>query len=253
MDNKLGVSGSAKIKVQIIEDNYSFKSLRFLTIEITRLLHDSIMMKGEDGEVSLEIDNSFDRVAHSVRTGTVVAIPEKLIVGNGRDKMPWRVPNEIEVGDLALFSYDPITRILNGTDPLFMWKDRYFILVPYYNVAMVKRNGKIIPVNGYVIMEPVSINDEDKLLGYHQKFLTPDAIGKFTSEKIGIIRYLSAPVEYYYGVPAAVDDMELEVGDVVLYRPKMDIPLEDDLHREFLPIKGLFKIQRRYMLAKLLK
>lgn len=248
----MGVHGSAKVKVHEIEDIDKFVSLHYCVVEITALMHDKITIKGSEGSMELEIDNSFDRVAHSVRTGTVIRVPEHLSVGNGRDKMPWRVPKEVQPGDIALFSYDSITRVLNGTDPIFIYKDRIFLLVPYHNIAMVKRNGEIRPVNGYVIMEPISIDEEDKLLKYHQLLKTPDAIGKFTSDKIGIVRYVSAPVEEYYGVPQAVDDFTVEVGDVIVYRPKTDIPLEDNLHTEFLPIKGLFKIQRRYMLLKLL-
>lgn len=252
MMNNLGVHGSAKVKVQEIEDIDKFKSLHYVVIEITALLHDKVMIRVNDEKMALEIDNSFDRVAHAVRTGTVISVPEHLPMGNGRDKMPWRVPKEVQAGDIALFSYDPITRVINGTDSIFIYKGRIFLLVPYSQIAMIKRNGEIKPVNGYVIMEPISIDDEDKLLHYHQLLKTPDAIGKFTSDKIGIVRYISEPVSEYYGVPQHVDDFTVAVGDVIVYRPKTDIPLEDNLHQEFLPIKGLFKIQRRYMLLKLL-
>lgn len=249
MDNKTGVSDPSKIRIYTIEDINSFKPLHLVLVEITKLMHESIKY----GSLELFVNNSFETVAHSIRTGTVAKLPiVPLRIGNGRSFTPWKTTLEIEVGDTILFSYDGAVRVLHGTDYLYVYQDRLFLLIPYSDIAMCKHNDVIKPVNGYIIMEPFDLEQEDKILNYGQFIHTPESIKRIYSDKIATIRYLpDSQIDEYYGVPQACDSYELKVGDVVVYRPKTDVQLEDELHNDFLPIKGMFKIQGRYLLLKL--
>jgi len=108
---------------------------------------------------------------------------------------------------------------------------------------------KIIPLNGYCIIEPV-INEEYQKLEKKYKELeldVPKQLMKKFSAKYGIVKYLGKP-NRAYRTPGS-DGGDIKVGDRVILRRIANITLEYEYHATFDGRKKYFRVQRRYIMA----
>jgi len=119
----------------------------------------------------------------------------------------------------------------------------------YYPVDDNDDYHKIIPLNGYCIIEPV-INEEYQKLEKKYKELeldVPKQLMKKFSAKYGIVKYLGKP-NRNYRTPGS-DGGDIKVGDRVILRRIANITLEYEYHATFDGRKKYFRVQRRYIMA----
>lgn len=204
--------------------------------------------------VSIFIDTSYEPELHAEVVGEVIRIPETVFLRKGKlyldeDK---RVPVEIQVGDMAYYSYLAIRKALTEKfDGKAVVEDKeLYVLISYENIFMVVRNGVPIPVNDYLLIEPTY----DEMLAEKKKcedsgFEFPknveDEMKKNT--QYGIVRYAGTNLSHENGFK----DEDLKVGSKVIIAKFADIPLEQEIHQTFEVGKTLFRVKRKDVLMVL--
>jgi co-chaperonin GroES (HSP10) len=109
--------------------------------------------------------------------GEVVAVPRSV-----KKRMDYKgfSPKDIQVGDQAIFSYQVIynlEELLNGKFKYLNqlnYKKNEVFLADITNIFAVIRDGQIIMVNGYVMLQ--NISEPSKLIIVSQKKVTPNAV-----------------------------------------------------------------------------
>lgn len=114
---------------------------------------------------------------------------------------------------------------------------------------------KIIPLNGYCIIEPVRNEEYEELEKKFKKLKLrmPGYLKKKYSVKYGIVKYVAKPNKEYLEVYAHIqdsdDNCDIKAGDKIVMRKSADIPLEYEHHASLEGRKKFFRVQRRYILA----
>jgi hypothetical protein len=230
-------------------------------------------MDMEKGNVSgLAIDTSFNPHEHAPRVGIVVSVPETLHFDeNDTSGMPWKTSMEIEEGDEVTYHYlsamvaeDPTTPKFfefNGEKYYFIKYDRVFTAKRLNGLgrAKLRRSGMTAPVpfpeswydivclNGFVLVEPIS-NQEDEQ--YRKWLEIPDK----KDATLGRISHVGSCISNYGAVYAdyhGPDMDDLVVGDVVAMDRNCNIPLQYKFHANIKEDKEFYRVQRRYVLAKI--
>ena len=153
----------------------------FVTIE--KRFQDEV--KTESGIVFYK-DTSFKQEDNSTTFGTVVAVPDKFDRAMGTEDFKANV----QVGDKLYFNFlvtvDDENRIeIDGKE---------YWMVDYFNAIALVRDGKVMPVGDYILIEPIEEKIESSLI-------IPDVVQK----------------EKTRGRIFASNDPEVEVGDEVEY------------------------------------
>jgi len=165
------------------------------------------------------------------RYGIVAKLPDYLkfnYTGRDSQKMDWSSEIEIQQGDMVWFVY-----YLAITCTILIVENKKYWVFPYQFLIVAKRNEKIICLNGYCLF--TRINE-----GLQSKFLK---LKEVINKQKGIVKYVGSPnKEYkpnYNGELDAVmpskryDDIEVEPGDKVIFRNKVELILEPKEHRTF--------------------
>lgn len=217
------------------------------------------------GGTTIYIDNTFEEEKHIPVTGRVMAFPAKLYynnqVGNSHS-MPWDVDMEIRVGDDVIFYYMAAINCMgtldNPTGNGKYFKDPdggEYIMITYDNLFLARRDQQIIPLNGYLILEPI---EDEEFLRVKERF----AKAKLTlpknyvqiCAKEGIVRFLGSPIREYRdrdknGELRFTDEgVDIRHGMRVMIRKAADLPLEYDVHASLEERKRFLRVQRRYIL-----
>ena len=214
----------------------------------------------------LRIDITYEKEKHAPTSGVVMAVPEKLfyhqkepsVVGKptphysmlSPDPHPnstsFDVDMEVEVGDEIYFHY--LTKSTSESQGLtfFNTKDNSVnYLIPYDQCFVVKRKGEIIPINGYLIAERITVS-KDKI----GSLVLPDSLRKKDSIKFAKIVHVGSPVRGYRGEH---DICELNIdtvpGDIVAYDKNSDIPIQYEYHNQLDGKKRYVRMQRRDLSA----
>jgi len=153
-------------------------------------------------------------VYHQIdRVGEVVMNPSKLCY-NYKDKtgvsLEWLPEFETEIGDIVWMRQiesNIATRIQVGNDK--------FKIIRYDGLSVAKRNGKVVCLNGLVLLESFE-TDMSKLI------IAP----KLQNKHYGIVKYLGSKNKDYKSnwvyqngwknVTGYTDDIELSIGDKVM-------------------------------------
>lgn len=177
----------------------------------------------------------------------VYKLPERLYYdeNNPHHSMPWDCDMEVCEDDTVWFSplesRNAVTIVCEG---------KGYKLIPYQDLWVAKRDvyvnkwtippqkkEVVIPLNGYVILEPVfKVNDSP---------LAIDKKGEWDKTK-GIVRFFGTPNRAYQG-NAHTDFQDLQEGDVILLNPGTPlVPLERvKYNAHFLNEELFFVTQRR--------
>jgi co-chaperonin GroES (HSP10) len=194
----------------------------------------------------LMIDTDERKYYHASVSGTVVAVPEKLIY-YGREAQDIRhkgrirsrtdqiklghynqygtsfdVPVEVKVGDKVMFKHMSIA----GSD--FMGTK---IPVLYDMLILRYSDNEVYPLNGYILVEPIEreiIGETVEMKGY------------------GTIAHLGCKVGHYKDYPRFKDG-DVNVGDFIMFHRSYSIQVETELHRKL--DKRYFYLHRRNVLA----
>lgn len=192
------------------------------------------------GDAELKLVTAFDEFKHKCCTGTVVQLPEQLIFNRKKGYLCQKFDTQIElqIGDRIIFHYLAMNTARKMYDKHLL-KDipPDHTLIPYDQIFVAIRNGEVIPVNGYLLVEPA---DEE----INTSLIIPDALKKKATKR-GFIRYMGKPVNGYRDYEDwGADSDDVKVGDEVLYRECNCVPLEYSLHQTLEKGRTLYRMQR---------
>jgi hypothetical protein len=215
--------------------------------------NDSIRLKNG---CELFIDQTFEPEKHAQVVGTIYGLPSHLTYsGIANKNMPWLTPLEAKIGDKCIVYY---LSIINALKPqaqryILEGKNRYVFIEYQYLYALI-RDGKIIPINGYCLIEPVedpAITAERARM--NKLGLEHVVLGSRSSTNVtyGIVRHLSTPNRQYVDYGQTDEGVDVSVGDTVVMRKTTDIPLQYSLHAKLDGGAKYLRVQRRNLLAKI--
>jgi co-chaperonin GroES (HSP10) len=204
----------------------------------------------------LQIDTSYEPEKHVVRMGTVKEVPEKILFSKSdRNIMPWDTDMELKVGDRVIMYY---LAVINCISPEKRWfyveNGKIIIFITYNNIYAAIRDGEIIPINGYVLVEPmedpewVSMQERIKQGG----LLVPD-MRKLSNKNVvyGKIAYLASPIRTYYDEHKSDENINVKVGDEIVMKKVRDIPMEYEYHTKVDGGRKLYRCQRHDIIGTL--
>lgn len=186
----------------------------------------------------LYLETVFNPQDHVPVTGEVVKVPETLYY-NQKDKsesLQWKTHMEVLPGDIAFFEYFAALMALAGKvdpaqqyqEPKYLeYKGELYIFLKYDALMFVKREEKIIPVNGFMICEPI-----EKELKTSSNLILPKSLQKKESNKFAKVYYVgSTNDEYLDGKYKDVED--IKPGNIILFSPYANQRVEYSLHQKF--------------------
>jgi len=163
------------------------------------------------------------------------------------------------VGDYVIFYY---MSSVNALDPKFRkfitCENETYLFIKYDNIYVAKRTygvvrrewlDKIIPINGYLICEPLydhkylAIEKQAREMGLR----LPRMIMEKFSVKFVRVRYIGKANTEYHEKIFSDDNCNPEVGDIVTIRKHSNIAIEYELHLTFDGKNKFIRIQRRYI------
>ena len=198
----------------------------------------------------LFLDTTFEPEKHVTVTGTVEVMPMDLFyTGKPNVGMPWKTDVETQVGDTVIMYYMAVMNCLRPEIGKYIIRgeDRY-VFISYQNIYAIVRNGEIIPINGYCLVEPL----ED--FGYEENVARMKKAGielvrlKAKSSKkatFGTVRYCGKPNKEYVDSIYSDKGVDVKPGDVVVMRRITDVPLEYEYHAKVDGGKKYWRIQRK--------
>lgn len=203
--------------------------------------------------IKLFIDTSFEPEKHIVRVGEVVQTPTTLIQKKG--EIPWNTDNEVQIGDRALLYFLAVQNCLAPEKKKYVREEKtIWIFIKYHNIYAVIRDEKIIPVNGYVLVEPVEdpekirIREDAKKKGIElvefKELSKVDVV-------YGKIAYIGKPNRAYDSPYKSDEHYNLNAGDNVIMKRITDIPVEYEYHAKIDGGRTLYRVQRHQILAKI--
>jgi co-chaperonin GroES (HSP10) len=192
------------------------------------------------GDMKIQADASYDPGRHQPITGTIVAVPDKLIYGKD-DSQEWDVPMEASIGDKAIVDFFLLFNAIEEQHTMEILGKRC-VFLPYGAIICLKRVDAIIPANGYVIgqaMTPQDITEYENL--YKRKWQHDVRLTK--------VAHVGAMVnEYYYTKDK--DTYDVQVGEVVVLDNFCDLRVENEGRETFFPSK-MFYFHRKDVIGNL--
>ena len=206
----------------------------------------------------LFVDTTYNPEFHVTTTGKVFGLPSHLYYsGEGNKGMPWDCPMELKMGDDVVLFYLSVMNEINPQTARYgvmMEGEDRFILVSYENIYAIVRDEKLIPINGYCLIEPCKNPEIEAQRERMTKMgLTPITLAKENPNGVvyGIVRHMGIPNRRYIDEGHSDDGVDIAVGDTVVMKKISDIPLQYNLHQRVEQGKPLYRVQRRSIFAKL--
>ena len=166
--------------------------------------------------------------------------------------MPWLTDIELQEGDRVICYYLAIVNAFKPEQQRYFIKDQdRYVFIPYSSIFVCIRNGNIIPINGYCLIEPC----EDPFMAEVRNRFQKINIQLITNEKsnvnvsFGKVKYLGRPNREYADEGVSDDGVDVKEGDTVVLRKVSDIPLQYPLHQKLDGGKTFWRCQRRKILA----
>lgn len=208
--------------------------------------------------VKLYIDNTFEPEKHAVVTGKIVSIPDRLTFRpNSTELMPWETTIEVKEGDKVVMYYLGVVNALKKEIKKYFIKDgKYFVFIKYNNIFVVIRDKQIIPVNGYILVEPVD-DPGKKQQEENVKSRSGIEIVKVTDQRnntdvvYGKAVYIGNKNSRYHNPDITDENFSVSPGDVLVLKKVRDIPVEYEYHAKLDGGRKLYRIQRHDILAVL--
>ena len=215
----------------------------YIVFSTTEMFNSHVTFKGAGGK-QVVIDPSFDPQIHIRTYGTVVSVPlhltkrpimqEHLGTPSYGESSPYEyrylsdVQQEVKPGDRIYFHFNTITmRNMvkeEGEHPNRTW----YFKVSYDQVICAVREGKIIPIASYALVEPDYETWEDilhptysNLKDEHGNFIQKPKSEWIQTKVKPEYHFLTATVKYV-GTPLGTDKCEVEPGQKIWYRRNAD-------------------------------
>jgi co-chaperonin GroES (HSP10) len=220
--------------------------------------NDSIRTKTGD---RIFIDTSFEPEKHVVLLGEVVAIPEKLHFSDKKNILPWDTDLEVKIGDRVLLYYLAVRNCLAKEQKKYIKEgNSTFIFIKYQNIFAVLRdkqdrpvpNYEIIPINGYLLVEPLADpTKEAKKISMEKLGLQfVDVKEKSIKDVVyGKVAYTGTRIKSYFQPGLSDENIHVRVGDKVVMKKVRDIPAEYEYHAKIDGGRKLYRVQRHDILA----
>lgn len=198
----------------------------YVLIEIKKIIEDEhkigdMVIHLYDGEESLT-DGSYNPEERKRIFGTVVALPNGFsanVCDFSNIKLN-QLPTDIKVGDTAYFHYLSLNKM-----NIVEFNKKKYLRVRYDKVIAVVRDGNIIPVSGWLLIQPKK--KELKVLEYSKQEEVTNT---------GVVKFVSTP---YIGT-----DLEVKQGDTVCYETNLEF--ENKIENE-----NYYCIKQEYIICKL--
>ena len=203
--------------------------------------------------MELFVDTTYEVEKHITITGEVMALPSKLhYCGKPNIGMPWKINMELQIGDKVFMYYLSVANAFRKeTFNAIVEEDARYVFIKYQYIFAAMRDGKLFPINGYILVEP---SEDPDLLRHKEELkkvkLEWIRLKNFTNTDVnyGIVRYIGNPIVKYVD-KYSDSGVQIEVGDMVVTRRITDIPLEYELHQKADGGKKFWRIQRKSILA----
>jgi hypothetical protein len=192
------------------------------------------------GNPFLHLVTHWESFMHVETSGTVIQTCKELT-----KNFLYGTTVEIKEGDRCIFHYLAILRDRDGTKIVHNKMIGEDYIIKYDDIFAVIRDGEVIPVNGFVILE-----------GEPEEFKTnliiPDYLKKKRSKVICTIKYLGTPVTYNFesgkhSIPHEPDSDDWHIDQKVIIPSWAAIPLMVSEHSILDTNKVYYRSQRRWM------
>lgn len=235
----------------------------YVIFKTDTMFNDKGSFKGVNGE-TIVLDPSFDPQRHVRTYGEVVSLPAQLtrrpVMQEHRgsppgDSSPFEykyvsdVSQDLQIGDRIYFHFNTITMRNcvkeEGEHPNRTW----YFKVSYEQILCAVRDGKIIPISSYVLVDPDFERWDDILVPTYTMLkdqdgnFIPKPKEEWLQKKVRPeYKYLTAFVRHV-GNPLRGDKCEIEVGQKIWYRRNAD-------WMNTIEGKDYFAIRQRHIIAK---
>ena len=198
------------------------------------------------------LDTSFEKEKMAATTGEVVSTCKEIFFtmksGPAMDQKSCRYGTTMEMlpGDMVYYHYLTIQRARDERR-LFKANDgEYYMFMHYHDAFCVKRDGKVIMVNGWILLEPVKAVDQFK-----SKLLEiPNFIKNQDSLKFAKISHVGTYNTGYREYRESFDFTEpIKVGDIVAYEKYSDVMLQYNLYNNLEGKQKFYRMQRKDLCA----
>ena len=192
----------------------------------------------------LLIDGRFEKEYHTITDGTVIKICERLFYNRipQDNSLEWDCDNELEIGDTVIFHYlSQLNRFDRGE--YFEDDGNIYFIMKYDELFVAERDGKIICINGWNLVEPIDKEQPKTSL------IMPDKTkSEKRSETLGIVRHISKPLREYKYITDSLgqhlqDTDEIKAGDTIGFNRAFSILLQNDMYN--ILDKTYYRIQRK--------
>lgn len=188
------------------------------------------------------IDTTYEVEKHAPTEGEVISVPDHLVFNMKPQALSveFDVDMELKKGDKVYFHY--LThenckiegRLLEDEDGNALY------LIPYDQIFISVREEKIIPINGWLLVEPI-IGDKVK----SDVLEIPDTLKKKGSINLAKVVHVSTPIRKYRRFPQESDCNTIKPGDVVAYSRHSDLPVQYAYYNSLESKKEYRRMQRR--------
>lgn len=122
-------------------------------VQIEKKFQDEVVT---DSGITLYKDTSYHQEENSTTFGTVVATPLSVDKGNVSDDFL----HNVQEGDKLYFNFN----VVLDDDNLLEWEGKEYWMVDYWNAIAVVRDGEIIPVGNYILIDPLKEEIKSSLI-----------------------------------------------------------------------------------------
>lgn len=218
----------------------------YVLVEIDSLFHDKILFK-DGGE--FHIDPTFDPEKHHNTSGIVHTVPDSLYFNltDMEFSMEYDVPIELKEGDKVFFHYLQISHAISG-NMLLTIKGKLHVFVRYDSCFCALRGDDMIMLNGWMLLLPYG-NAETLESDIIETKIPKDRRKPHPLK--GEIVQIGNPVNrYLWNNHESDKNINVSLGDKVMFLPHSDIPLEYGLHQKL--DKVYYRVQRKDLLNKII-
>lgn len=189
----------------------------------------------------LYLDTRFEEYLNAQTAGEVLDVPERLRFSRdfSRMSLDYDTDMELKVGDVVIYNYLSVS----NARKLGHVMDGGGVLIPYDKIYVAIRDGKVIPINGVILVEP----EQEKI----RTFLHTPEQAKLNSKQIGRVMYAGSPNRGYRQFPDIPNDEPVSVGDRILFNWTDAIPIQPnhELRGEVTKEKMLYRMQHKDAIA----
>lgn len=186
------------------------------------------------GDTKITIDTTYEPERRAQVQGKVLDFGGLFFSTKSINSVEYDVPLEIQKGDTVMFHFLCVANaiqngrysVIDGKKVIYVWYDQLFCSI---------RNGELIPLNGWIFVEPnVETIQSDTIF-------IPNP--KQVSQRRGVVKYIGQRVARYKSYPNQSDfDCDVNIGDEIIFSESDAIKLHDSLGD--VPLKGFYRLHR---------